>query len=141
MNKISTQDRKTLIRLASSMPVGSAERRAVLAGLSKTSGIEEQYLGIFAKAVDKYLDVWFDKNRSIGGYVGFEGSRMGRHVIRLSSPRPGKMLVEREWSPDVNDFEEERIVVEADPDDFAPEKKWLTGDLQRDLRTLKEMFR
>jgi hypothetical protein len=36
MNKISTQDRKALIRLASSMPVGSAERRAVLAGLSKT---------------------------------------------------------------------------------------------------------
>ena len=123
------------------MPVGSAERRAVLAGQSKTSGIEEQYLGIFAKAVDKYRDVWFDKNRSIGGYVGFEGGRMGRHVIRLSSPRPGKMLVEREWSPDVNDFEEERIVVEADPDDFAPEKKWLTGDLQRDLRTLKGMLR
>ena len=140
MNKISTQDRKTLIRLASSMPVGSAERRAVLAGLSKTSGIEEQYLGIFAEAVDKYLDVLFDKDRSIGGYVGFEGSRMDRHVIRLTSPRPGKMLVEREWSPDVDDFEEERIVAEADPDDFAPEKEWLTGDLQRDLRTLKWML-
>ena len=141
MNKVSVQDRKTLIRLASAMPVGSAERRAILAGLSKTAGIEEQYLGIFAEAVDKHLDVWFDKDRSTGGYVGFEGSRMGRHVIRLSAPRPGKMLVEREWSPDVNDFEEERIVAEADPDDFASEKKWLTGDLQRDLRTLKGMVR
>jgi len=38
MNKISKQDRSTLIRLASSMPVGSEERRAVLVGLSKTSG-------------------------------------------------------------------------------------------------------
>lgn len=141
MNKVSAQDRKALIRLASTMPVGSEERRAILAGLSKTSGIGEQYLAIFAKAADKHLDVWFDKDRSTGGYVGFEGSRMGRHVIRLSSPRPGKMLVEREWSPDVNDFEEERIVAEADHDDFAPEKKWLTGDLQRDLRTLKGMLR
>jgi hypothetical protein len=109
--------------------------------LSKTAGIAEQYLRHFAEAADKHLDVGFDKDRSTGGYVGFEGSRMGRHVIRLSSPRPGKMLVEREWSPDVNDFEEERIVAEADSDDFAPEKKWLTGDLQRDLRTLKGMLR
>lgn len=40
MNKISTQDRKALIRLASQMPVGSAERRAVLTGLSKTGGFD-----------------------------------------------------------------------------------------------------
>jgi tetratricopeptide (TPR) repeat protein len=38
MIKISKQDRSALIRLASAMPVGSDERRAVLVGLSKTSG-------------------------------------------------------------------------------------------------------
>ena len=40
MNKVSAQDRKALIRLASSMPVGSAERRAILVGLSKVGGFD-----------------------------------------------------------------------------------------------------
>ena len=35
MNKISTQDRSRLIRLASQMPAGSQGRRAILAGLKK----------------------------------------------------------------------------------------------------------
>ena len=37
MNKVSTQDRSRLIRLASQMPVGSQTRRAILAGLQKVS--------------------------------------------------------------------------------------------------------
>ena len=40
MSKISTQGRKALIRLASSMPVNSADRRAILVGLSKTGGFD-----------------------------------------------------------------------------------------------------
>ncbi len=36
MNKISSQDRASLIRLASTLPVGSTERKAILAGLSGT---------------------------------------------------------------------------------------------------------
>ena len=35
---LTAQDRSSLIRLASSLPVGSAERKAILAGLRKTSG-------------------------------------------------------------------------------------------------------
>jgi hypothetical protein len=37
MNKVSSQDRRALIRLASEMPVGSQVRRAILAGLQKVS--------------------------------------------------------------------------------------------------------
>lgn len=37
MNKLSSQDRSSLIRLASAMPKGSEERKAILAGLSKIS--------------------------------------------------------------------------------------------------------
>lgn len=37
MNKLSSSDRSALIRLASSLPAGSSERKAILAGLSKTS--------------------------------------------------------------------------------------------------------
>ena len=40
MNKLSSQDRSALIRLASTLPVGSTERKAILAGLSKTSSGE-----------------------------------------------------------------------------------------------------
>ena len=36
MNKLSSQDRSALIRLASTMPAGSEERKAILAGLSGT---------------------------------------------------------------------------------------------------------
>jgi len=36
MNKLSSQDRASLIRLASTLPIGSVERKAILAGLSGT---------------------------------------------------------------------------------------------------------
>jgi hypothetical protein len=37
MKKISSEDRATLIRLASSLPKGSPEKKAILAGLEKVS--------------------------------------------------------------------------------------------------------
>lgn len=40
---ITATDRKTLIRLASTMAVGSPERKAILAGLKKTAGMAQQY--------------------------------------------------------------------------------------------------
>jgi len=51
-NKISSQDRSALIRLASSLPAGSSERKVILAGLSKTSAGEVNVPGqhIFQKA-------------------------------------------------------------------------------------------
>ncbi len=38
---LTAQDRSSLIRLASSLPAGSAERKAILAGLSKSAGSKE----------------------------------------------------------------------------------------------------
>ena len=40
MNKISSQDRAALIRLASSLPPGSEERKAILAALSQTAAVK-----------------------------------------------------------------------------------------------------
>lgn len=51
MNKISSQDRAALIKLASALPKGSEERKAILAGLSQTAaGGTAQY----EKAVKTY---------------------------------------------------------------------------------------
>jgi hypothetical protein len=41
--KLTATDRKTLIRLASSMEKGSPERKAILAELKKTAGMAQQY--------------------------------------------------------------------------------------------------
>jgi hypothetical protein len=46
--KFTASDRSSLIRLASNLPVGSAERRAILAGLTKLSK---------AKAIEPYRSV------------------------------------------------------------------------------------
>ena len=40
MNKLSSQDKTSLIKLAFSLPVGSPERRAILAGLKKVSWMD-----------------------------------------------------------------------------------------------------
>ena len=40
MNKLSSQDRSALIRLASSLPAGDETRKAILAGLSQTAALK-----------------------------------------------------------------------------------------------------
>lgn len=142
MNKISTQDRKTLIRLASSMPVGSAERRAVLAGLSKTSGIEEQYIAILAKAADKHLGRYMPRSHGFskihnGEMTNYFDERMMARALTLSA-KGGKMTATLEWTPDFNDFMEEQVFYEDPPE---PVTERLTGDVERDISTLKEMLR
>ena len=44
--RLASSDRSSLIRLASSLPVGSSERRTILAGLSKVSALEYNVPGI-----------------------------------------------------------------------------------------------
>jgi len=39
--KLTASDRKTLIKMASTLPVGSGERRAILAGLNKATALRE----------------------------------------------------------------------------------------------------
>lgn len=45
MRKLSSQDRAALIRLASSLPPGSEERKAILSGLSQTAARKTANLG------------------------------------------------------------------------------------------------
>ena len=54
MHKLTTTDRKSLIRLASELPKGSDERRAILAGLKSATGnkIASAYM-LFLKDVEK----------------------------------------------------------------------------------------
>ena len=52
-SKKASSDRKTLIRLASSLPVGSPERKAILAGLSKTAASLKSVEAELAKAVEE----------------------------------------------------------------------------------------
>jgi len=142
MNKISSQDRKALIRLASTMPVGSDARRAILAGLSKTSGIEEQYLAILAKAADKHLgrhmprSHGFSKIRNGETTNYFDEGMMARGLTL--SAKGGKMTATLEWAPEFNDFMEEQMFYEDPPE---PVTERLTGDVERDISTLKEMLR
>lgn len=64
MNKLSSQDRASLIRLASSLPAGDENRKTILAGLVKTSSLdlqpfsseeEAEFDSQILKEVKKYL--------------------------------------------------------------------------------------
>jgi hypothetical protein len=54
---LTASDRKSLIRLASTMPVGSDERKAILAGLSKTAKAPVPEAGQWIRIVDP-SDSW-----------------------------------------------------------------------------------
>ena len=59
---LSASDRSSLIRLASSLPAGSIEKRAILAGLQKThraSGVEQVFTEAQAKKAVE-LAKWFE---------------------------------------------------------------------------------
>jgi hypothetical protein len=52
LKKASASDRKTLIRLASTLPKGSEERRAILSGLAKVAAINERAILKALKTMD-----------------------------------------------------------------------------------------
>lgn len=56
MNKISTQDRSALIRLASQMPKGSEMRRAILAGISLVAA-DDKKVKVRRKDTGKVVEV------------------------------------------------------------------------------------
>ena len=142
MNKVSSQDRHRLIRLASHMPAGSLARRAILAGLSKVSGIEEQYIAILAKAADKHLGHYMPDSHGFspvrgGKTVNYFDEGALRRTLTLSV-KGGKMTAILEWSPEFDNFMEEQAFYE---ESHEPAIGRLTGDVERDVRTLKEMLR
>jgi hypothetical protein len=77
MKKLSSEDRATLIRLASSLPKGSPEKKAILAGLSKTAtpswrerpATEDEFVLRLRKSLEQFakssrgdIEDWADSN-------------------------------------------------------------------------------
>lgn len=58
---LTASDRFTLIRLASTLPVGSTERRAILAGLTRTASMTIRLPSSYPKGVEKYADRFDNK--------------------------------------------------------------------------------
>jgi|APSaa5957512622_1039677.scaffolds.fasta_scaffold107757_1 hypothetical protein len=56
MKKLSTQDRAALTKLASKLPQGSAERRAILAGLAKTGKVRAGFMKRIARELNAEYD-------------------------------------------------------------------------------------
>lgn len=73
---LTASDRSSLIRLASSLPAGSAERKAILVGLSKTSavqpseGLRVQALGVTGKGLREGVIYTLKKNLKPAGSQG-----------------------------------------------------------------------
>ena len=110
MNKISAQDRSNLIRLASSLPVGDENRRAILAGLvklaapykhdSSTSGgnrCRNQSCGgngapgkknvyNLLKNYGWHKGKKSDPQKSMAGYMKWWRENQGQHKDRTKSP-------------------------------------------------------
>ena len=111
MNKISSQDRSALIRLASSLPEGDETRRAILAGLTKladpykhdssTSGGKRCRnqscggVGAPGRGLSEYdllanygdhVGTDHDPQKDMAGYMRWWREHQGQHKDRTKSP-------------------------------------------------------
>ena len=68
---LTAADRSALIRLASTLPAGSEERKAILKGLVKTAGHEWEY--------DRDADFWYLYDNR-GNQIGGVGNDNGRYL-------------------------------------------------------------
>jgi len=84
-SKKASSDRKTLIRLASSLPVGSPERRAVLAGLKRADGDTEMAI---QQVVGKLTN-----DRTIKKYLAWSKDLEGGKVKKIRLDDGMRMLV------------------------------------------------
>ncbi len=57
MNKISSQDRASLIKIASALPAGDLARKAILAGLSKTSTTSNSLTNFVSQRISALLGI------------------------------------------------------------------------------------
>lgn len=58
---LTASDRSALIRLASTMPVGTDERRAILAGLARTASLLIRLPSSYPRGAEKYADKFDNK--------------------------------------------------------------------------------
>ena len=90
---LTASDRKRLIKLASTLPTGSPERKAVLKGLSKTKSASRSKAASTGKII---IEVGEDRDRKSDTfpkgqpYVEFDRSKRYYLVSVPGSPRGGK---------------------------------------------------
>jgi len=82
---LTASDRKTLIRLASTMEKGSPERKAILAGLSKASGVVQPKTDKTARLSPKkaWYDVMYPALQKHGVY-GPDAYRLAEAAVELA---------------------------------------------------------
>ena len=118
---LTAQDRANLIRLASSLPAGSAERKAILAGLREpfrggmpkmSSSIPSRFWNLdpnydFSDLTDHHegqrVFVWIKKQLGVGTYkLGRKSSLggMARALAKMGFERKGKIVYETESDMD-----------------------------------------
>jgi hypothetical protein len=72
---LTASDRSALIRLASTMPSGSEERRAILAGLVRTAGLNIRLPSSYPRGAEKYADKFDNKVPGIVPLKAFFASK------------------------------------------------------------------
>ena len=81
---LTASDRKSLVRLASTLPAGSPERKAILAGLAKTKSASRSKAASTGKIL---IEVGEDRERKSDTfpkgqpYVEFDGNRRERYYL------------------------------------------------------------
>lgn len=71
MSPLTAQDRSSLIKLASNLPAGSSERKAILAGLSKTSSPRATFEHrTLVDDIEGNLEAYFEDSAEKGNPLG-----------------------------------------------------------------------
>ncbi len=109
MNKLSSQDRAALIKLASSLPAGSPERKAILAGLNLTGGSKT---------------AGFDYDKPIEGKMDYSDMKAEYRRFALSKAR---LLAEAHNRMPENQEEAGGQPVEVDSLFIAETQRWSGG--------------
>ena len=125
--KITSSDRKNLIRLASALPKGSPERRAILAGLAKVARFNERDIIKVARSVESHARTALTYGSVDYGDIG-KSFEVTRNAVlnekqyqrgRKHKLKKGDVIQLVDWggSPPVPMFE----ILEVDPTDSQSE--------------------
>jgi len=92
--KLTATDRKTLIRLASSMEKGSRERKAILSGLEKTARMNWKTVRLDRSSLNKANAVrWMYMNRA-GNFDSYIAFRVPEQGVKWG----GNLLADEGWA-------------------------------------------
>ncbi len=143
---LTAADRSSLIRLASSLPAGSAERRVILAGLQKTARLDDELEALVERVTGVesghvLAERVFQVRLSNGSEVGVElaltwdeyGDTLHFHIFWRSPDFMGEEWKLHEWtpkgSPTEKEIKKEVATAKAKFKAFKWPKSW-DGDLE-----------